>query len=507
MVKKVRIHESVTLEDYSARAHLAGHVRALKDEAAALLPKLGNRKIWMVNSAAQGGGVAEMLPKMISLLRELGLDCEWVVLEAKEPSFFNLTKRLHNMIHGQGRPELTREDRNLYEAVNRRNAEELMKEIHSRDILVVHDPQPMPLGTMIKKRTGVSAVWRCHIGLDEHLPVTLSAWEFLRPYITAYDHTVFSAPEYIPSYLAGRVSIIHPAVDPLSHKNRELNPHKLVGILCNSSLMVDHQPVLTPPFSWPAERLRPDGTFISAKLMGEIGLLYRPIISQISRWDRLKGYAPLLKGFVKLKERLAEIPRKDRRRRRLELLRLVLAGPDPASIQDDPEGLDVLRELCDLYCGIDPQIQKDVALLTLPMESRKENALMVNAVQRCSTIVVQNSISEGFGLTATEAMWKRIPVMGTLACGLRQQIRDGLDGRLVSDPNDSDQIAEVMEEMISNPARRQQWAQNAQRRVHDDFLIFTQLRRWLKVLYASIRRESKQSGAESAVPEMESRVG
>jgi trehalose synthase len=141
------------------------------------------------------------------------------------------------------------------------------------------------------------------------------------------------------------------------------------------------------------------------------------------------------------------------------------------------------------------------------MASRKENALMVNALQRCSTIVTQNSISEGFGLTATEAMWKRIPVMGTMACGLRQQIRDGLDGRLITQANDSDQIAEVLEEMLSSPTRRQMWAQNAQRRVHDDFLIFTQLRRWLKVLHTCIRKESVRDGAASALNELESRVG
>ena len=490
MIEIIDIKEGVTLEDYASVAYLAGHVRSLREEASTLVPQLAGRKVWMVNSTAQGGGVAEMLPKMVSLLRELGVACQWAVISSDRPAFFSLTKRLHNLIHGHGEPVLTDEDRGLLESVNRENAGSLRKHIDPRDILVVHDPQPLPLGTMLKQDLGIRTVWRCHIGLDEHLEATRAAWMFLKPYITSYDHTVFSAPEYIPDYVAGRVSVIHPAVDPLGHKNRHLSPHKLVGVLCNAALAVDHQPVLTPPFSWPAERLQPDGTFVSAKVPGEIGLLYRPIVTQISRWDRLKGFAPLLRGFLKLKERIDDDGEtKTRQMRRLELVRLVLAGPDPASIQDDPEGQEVIQELSDMFQDLDPRLQKDVVLLSLPMASRKENALMVNALQRCSTIVVQNSLREGFGLTATEAMFKRVPVLGTPACGLRQQIRDGLDGRLVADAENPELIADVLEEMLSDANLRHRWARSAESRVHEEFLIFTQLWRWLNVLAGCVRRK------------------
>lgn len=290
--------------------------------------------------------------------------------------------------------------------------------------MVVHDPQPLGVGSLKKERIKNPRTWRCHIGLDRDVDQTRSAWSFLRPYIVPYDQVVFSEYEYIPDYLTHRSSIIHPALDPLSDKNRELSLHHVVEVLCNASIAVPVQPVLNRTFAAPTQRLLPDGTFGSLGEGGDFGLLYRPIITQISRWDRLKGLAPLMEAFVRLKNRLHEgqSERDPIRRKRLEITRLVLAGPDAESTQDDPEAQDVLKELRSQYTSLDKEMQQDVMLLTLPMVSRLENALMVNALQRCSTIAVQNSIQEGFGLTVTEAMWKRIPVIGSNACGIRQQI-------------------------------------------------------------------------------------
>jgi trehalose synthase len=166
----------------------------------------------------------------------------------------------------------------------------------------------------------------------------------------------------------------------------------------------------------------------------------------------------------------------------MEIARLVLAGPDPASIQDDPEGQEVLQELREAYLRLDPQTQRDVAIISLPMGSLEHNALMVNALQRCSTVVVQNSLREGFGLTATEAMWKRVPVLGTQAVGLRMQIRDGLDGKLVEDPRDAEQVAEVLDAMLADAPQRELWARSAQRRAYNQFSVFTQVARWIRVL-------------------------
>lgn len=488
MIEKIDIETGWSLNDYANVAVLSNGVRSLRVEASMLVPQLQGRRVWMVNSAAQGGGVAEMLPRMVTLLRELGIPTEWIVIGSDDPKFFTLTKRIHNLIHDDGDPELTNEDRELYEAVNRQNADELKSLLSPQDILVIHDPQPLALGAMLKDEIGLSTVWRCHIGLGDHTERTRAAWYFLKPYAEKFDFSVFSAPEYIPDFLAGRATIVHPALDPFSHKNRELSPHKLVGVLCNAGLEREHHPVLTPPFENQAQRLQPDGSFAPATNRQDFGLLFRPIITQVSRWDRLKGFRPLMDAFVELKRKLedssAEIS--GRHRRRLELLRLIMAGPDPASIQDDPEAVEVLEELARAYTELPQPLQDDVVLLTLPMASRKENALMVNALQRCSTVVVQNSLQEGFGLTATEAMWKGVPVVGTRAYGLQQQIRNGIDGLLVQDAANPTEVVKRVNDVLENVRKRDFMARNAQQRVSEEFLIFTQMSQWLRALSSSL---------------------
>jgi trehalose synthase len=484
MIESVEIKDSTSLDEYASVIHLSGTVQALRDEAASLLQPLRGRKLWMVNSTANGGGVAEMLPQLVTTLRELGLPTEWVVMGSDRPEFFVLTKRLHNMIHGEGNSGFGESDRQLYQAVSRENARELKGRIGPNDILVIHDPQPLGMGAILKQELGIPAIFRCHIGLDQDLPATREAWDFLRPAAEAYDYSIFSAPEYIPDFLAGRAGIIHPAIDPLSYKNRDLTCEKLVGILCNSRLAQSAHPVVPHPFPEGAQRLGRDGRFGPADRDGGIGLLYRPIISQISRWDRLRGFKPLMDAFVKLKGFHAVHGDEfgDRHRHRLGAVRLMMAGPDPAAVADDPEGMEVLQELIDAYCALPSSLQDDIALVSLPMGSRKNNALMVNAIQLCSTIIVQNSLREGFGLTVTEGMWKRSGMLGSRACGIRQQIRDGIEGRLVDDPEDSDAIAELMNEMLEDVPARDRLGQNAQRRVHEDFLVFSQVRRWLEVL-------------------------
>lgn len=479
-MKIVEVHEPPDLEHYAAQAYLAPAVRQLKDLAARVAPLLKGRKVWMVNSTAQGGGVAEMLPKLIQLLRDVGVQAEWAVMETERPEFFGLTKRLHNLIHAAGDPRLGAAERELYDAVSLRTAQEARKLLAKDDILVVHDPQPLGAGAILKRELGLRFIWRCHIGLDEETPETVAVWKFLRPYAEACDDAVFSAAEYVPGFLVRRVSIIHPGIDPASWKNRDLSHNRLVGILCNAGLLRAVHPVLRPPWTTPARRLSPEGAFLPAADGEDVGFGYRPIVLQVSRWDRLKGWRPLLEGFVRLKRRSREGD--PLRRRRLDLLRLVLAGPDPAAIQDDPEAVEVLAELTSDYQALPPELRADVALLALPMASRKENALMVNVLQRSASLVVQNSSREGFGLTATEAMWKRTPVLGTSACGLRLQIRDGLEGRINPEPEDPEAVAGLMDEMLGAPDTRERWGGAAQRRVYDEFLVFTQVRRWLEVL-------------------------
>ena len=475
-----------SLEDYSAVAHLAPAVDALRRRADEVVPRLEGRTVWMVNSTAQGGGVAEMLPTMVSLLNELGVDTRWFVIQTEEEAFFRLTKTLHNLIHGAGDPsQVAGEARATYEAVNAANARSLDPLLSDGDMLVVHDPQPMPLAGLLRERKQLHTVWRCHIGLDEQNRETRAAWSFLEPYGAAYEQSVFSADEYIPDFLRPRSRLIYPAIDPLSQKNRELHLHSVVGILSNAALAVPPGPVVLPAYRYIAQRLQRDGYWEPAVLPMDLGLLIRPIVTQISRWDRLKGWLPLMEGFAALKERVytTRDGRSAMARRRLRQVRLVMAGPDPASVADDPEGLEVIEELRSAYVDLDDEVKDDVAVIALPMQNPDENALMVNAIQRSSTVVVQNSLREGFGLTVTEAMWKRIPVLSNRrAVGPRQQITHACDGWLIDDPEDPDQIADALDYLLNDRVERAGLARTAQRRAHDQFMIFSQLRRWLELL-------------------------
>jgi trehalose synthase len=482
MVRLVEPQRHIALEDYEGVAQLNGAARNLRREARRLTPGLEGRRVWMLNSTGQGGGVAELLPPLLSILTELGVEARWLVMDAPDPAFFQLTKRLHNLIHGAGDARLNRADRELYDQISRETADAVADHLAPGDMLVVHDPQPMGAGAILRQNHDIAAIWRCHIGLDRETPQTEAAWDFLGACATAYDAAVFTAPEYIPRCLAGRATIIHPGLDPLSHKNRELPVHKLVGILANAALVARPEPALTRPFPEPVRRLRDDGSWTPATDGSDLGLLYRPIVTQVSRWDRLKGFLPLMRGFAALKQAPGDDRMTQRERRVLELARLVMAGPDPSAIQDDPEAQEVLAELCGAYRSLPAAARADVALLTLPMRSRKHNALMVNALQRCSDVVAQNSLQEGFGLTATEAMWKRVAVMGTHAAGLRQQIRDGLDGVLVEDPDDPAEIARALGGLLRDPRRRDTLAHSGQQRVQEEFLVFSEVRGWLEVL-------------------------
>jgi trehalose synthase len=483
MIRKISFRDALHLDYYASLAYLSSAAQDLRTAARHLAPALKGRTVWMVNSTAHGGGVAEMMPRLVGMLRDVGVRTEWLVMGSKEPAFFELTKRIHNLVHDFGRPGFSAREKAVYRATSRDAAVAMEKLMDSEDILVVHDPQPLGAGAELKRRIGIRSIWRCHIGLDRRTPATAAAWEFLRPHAEAFDHAVFSAAEYIPPYLVGKASVIHPAIDPLSHKNRELSAHKLVGILCNSGLMKSVHPVLTPDWEHRVLRLHPDGRFLPADEDEGVGLMYRPVVTQVSRWDELKGWMPLLEGFMRLKQRYRRKKGpSSRRRHRIEIARLVLAGPDPTAIQDDPEGQKVLASLCQFYRRLKPEDQHSVALLSLPMASGKQNHLMVNVIQRCSTVVVQNSLQEGFGLTATEAMWKRVPVLGSSACGLRLQIRDRIDGRLTGNPQDADEIAETLDDMLANPAQRELYGRNAQRRVYDRFLVFTQVESWLRRL-------------------------
>lgn len=500
MISIVDVETETSLDDYAAHAALARPVEDLRAFARQTADRLEGRTVWMLNSTVQGGGVAEMLPKVVSMLRQLGVSTEWAVIGGDDEDFFALTKRIHNLIHGAGTPRLTDEDRALYRSVSEDCADDLAHHVDPEDVVVAHDPQPLGTGALLKDRLGMPAVWRCHIGLDDRNEATEAAWSFLQPWATTYDQAVFSLRAYVPPYLEDRSAIIHPAINPLSPKNRTLSVHQLTEVLRRARLAQTGHPTVDPDFAQPALRLQRDGSFEPATRPEDLGLLHRPIVTQISRWDRLKGFGPLLRGFARMKEQafMNRHVDSERHRRRLTLSRLVLAGPDPDSVSDDPEGQEVFREICRRWQALPAEIQRDIAVITLPMASRHNNALMVNALQRCASIVAQNSRREGFGLTVTEGMWKRAPILGTHAAGIREQVTNGEQGRLLPKSDVPEAIAQTIHEMLRAEGKREEWARNARRRVSERYLIFTQVRRWLEVLIQTVEQQALSVDGQAA---------
>ncbi len=487
MIQLIDIDVEHTMAEYATDTVLRNSVEAMQNAVTDDVDALDDRTVWMLNSTASGGGVAEMMPKLVSLSRALGVNAKWAVIDVDEPVFFEFTKGIHNLLHGAGDPELVDHERAIYETKSRSVADELADRIAPDDVLVVHDPQPLAAGAMVVEELGVPAVWRCHIGSEEHSEKSRTAWEFLEPWIRDYDRTVFTLPAYVPDFLANEADIIPPAIDPFSAKNRRLKPQEVATVLARADLIDTDHPV--DKFDQPARRLQADGSFAPATDPADVGLLFRPTICQISRWDSLKGFVPLLRGFAELKRDARagdDSTRSDDHRERIDDARLLLVGPNPSSVADDPEGRAALENLEEEWLALDLEVRDDAAVIVMPPDQH-ESALVINALQRCSSVVAQNSLQEGFGLTVTEAMWKRAVLMGSDTGGITAQIRDGKDGRLVPDSSDPASVAETLDSVLESSDRWDDWSYSAQRRVTDDYLVFGQVTRWLETLGGLVR--------------------
>jgi trehalose synthase len=237
--------------------------------------------------------VAEILLRMLPLLRDLGVNASWDVIKGDE-KFFSITKKMHNALHGVDVP-MSRDDLEYFLEVNRQNVKEI---ISDADIIFIHDPQPIAL-VEEKERLGKKWVWRCHIDFTKPKK---EIWDFLKNFIEKYDGAVFSAPAFSRP-LAIRQVLISPSIDPLSNKNRDL-PDELIDTVC--------------------ERFGINRD--------------RPIITQISRFDYLKDPVGVIKTYKMVKEHVD--------------CQLVLAG---GGAIDDPEGMTVLEEVRK-EAGDDPDI-------------------------------------------------------------------------------------------------------------------------------------------------------
>ena len=354
-------------------------------ELAGLAEPLRGARVLHLNATSFGGGVAEILNSFIPLLRDLGVDAEWQVMEAS-PEFFNVTKAMHNAMQGMYIP-WNKAMADLWRDTNRANADAMAGRY---DFVYIHDPQPAGILHFLRERDpdllGARWIWRCHLDTTEALP---EVWDFLRGYVTIYDALVFTLAEYVKEPLHGpEMAVIWPAIDPASTKNSDISPEVVRHILDRYEIDPD-----------------------------------RPLIAQISRFDPWKD--PL--GVVDV-YRILKHDRPD-----LQLLMVA------AMANDDPEAWSfyerIIRKAGEDY---------DIHILT---NLNGVGNLEVNAFQRAADVVLQKSIREGFGLVISEALWKAKAFVGSEAGGIPLQLDYGRAGRIATTTQDfADAIASLLDD-------------------------------------------------------------
>jgi trehalose synthase len=376
-----------------------------RQEILSAAQSLNGLRVVHVNATPTGGGVAEILRSLVPMMRGLGIDASWWALEADE-GFFTVTKRLHNGLQGKV-TSLCREDIKRYWLHNERAATAIEMAFGSADILVAHDPQVMAVPAFL--RDGTRSVWHCHIDLTAPAKDVQTR---LLPLTQYYARCLVSMPEYAGAGLPlERTVAFPPAIDPFTAKNRHLSLSEARARL--ASLGIDCR---------------------------------RPLVTQVSRFDPWKDPLGVVDAY-----RLAK--------RRVPDLQLALVGALTA--RDDPEGGEVWRSVCS-YASDEP----DIHIYHQPEVGGDEAT--VNAFQTASNVIVQKSTREGFGLTVTEAMWKRKPVIGGDCGGIRLQIEDGVNGYLVSN---AAECAERIVDLLNDPQRARAMGAAARESVRRSFLM------------------------------------
>ena len=367
--------------------------------------RLAGRSVLNINSTRVGGGVAEILNRLVPLLQEVGVDARWDVIRGTQ-EFFDLTKRMHNALHGK--PDtFTAQDHEIFNHATEANLASLNL---NSDIVFIHDPQPAGL-IRAKRDLGNKWIWRCHIDVSAPAP---GAWEFIAPTVEKYDLTVFSAPQFSRELPIPEV-LIAPSIDPLSDKNRELRDSEIEEVLKRIGVRSD-----------------------------------KPIVTQVSRFDRFKDPAGVIDAFKLARERVD--------------CQLILVG---GGATDDPEGAQVLREVRDRAAD-----DSDIHVVELPPTSNVE----INAIQRASTVVIQKSLKEGFGLTVSEALWKGKPVIAGAVGGIPLQITHKYSGILT---HTVEGTAFWIKMLLSAPEFAARLGENGREHVRNNFLLTRHMRDYM----------------------------
>jgi trehalose synthase len=366
-----------------------------------------------ISSTFYGGGVTEILTPLSLMMNAMGIETGWRMIQGT-PGFFACTKKLHNTLQG-ATTDLTPEEKAIYQQVVFENATRL--HIEDCDAVIVHDPQPLPLVTHFPDRD-MPWIWQCHVDLSEPNP---AVWRYLRDFVEQYDAAVFSLPEYAQGLQTDQ-RFITPAINPFSPKNREMSDDEIDECLADYDVPTD-----------------------------------RPLVVQVSRFDRWKDPLGVIEAFRKAR---AEVD-----------CALVLVGNNAV---DDPEGGAILE-------AIESSIDDGMIVLTA------DDPNLVNALQRRAAVVLQKSTREGFGLTVTEAMWKGAAVIGGNVGGIRKQIIDGDNGFLV---DTIDQAAERIVQVLKEARLRERLGARARETVRQKLLMSHLVEDWIDLLTTFDRTSS-----------------
>ncbi len=399
----------IKLKDYKEVAGKTS-VETIKEKA----EKAGKKHIVLVSSTYQGGGVAEILNSFVPLFNGIGIDLGWRILHGS-PDFFTVTKKFHNALQG-GKMNISEKKKSLYLQTN----EHFSEFTHlNHDLVVVHDPQPLPLINFYKKKQ--PWVFRCHVDLFNP---NQKLWKYMAGFIKKYDHLVVSKTEYKKNLKIPQ-SVVWPAIDPLSSKNKRTNSTAVKKQLSKTG--IDQN---------------------------------KPMVSQISRFDKWKDPLGAIKVFEKVREK------KDSQ--------LVLLG---SFASDDPEGQKVFEKI--EKRAKESKHQKDIHLISV------ENNFLVNCVQRASKVVIQKSKREGFGLTVSEALFKGTPVVASNVGGIPLQVIDGVNGFLHK-PNETRAFGKSIVKLLEDDTLREEFGRNGKEHVKKNFLITRLMSDWLDLFQQNL---------------------
>jgi trehalose synthase len=389
--------------------------RELYDEIRDLGERLDGVRVLHINATSFGGGVAEILYTLVPLMRDAGLQAEWGVMFGAEP-FFNVTKGFHNALQGADY-DLTVEGRAIYEEYNRQSAAALVEAQEEWDIMFIHDPQP----ALLKHFSGglspeTKWIWRCHI--DTSTP-NKQVLDYLSPYIVDYDAQIYTMNEYTPPGVElPNLTLIPPAIDPLSPKNMALS--------------IDDARYIVNQFGVDTER---------------------PFMLQVSRFDPWKDPLGVIDAYRAAKEEVPE-------------LQLVLIG---SMAHDDPEGWDYWYKTVNYASG-----DQDIFLFS---NLTNVGAIEVNAFQALADVVIQKSIREGFGLVVAEALWKGRPLVAGRVGGIPMQVTAG--GGILVDT--IPEAAAACAKLLKDPDFAAEMGRRGKEHVRKDYLTPRLLRDDLKL--------------------------